>query len=44
MDSLTTGRVADVLKRLYQEAETADRALMEKYRNGDITHDELNNF
>ena len=44
MDSLTTGRVADVLKRLYQEAETADRALMEKYRNGDFTHDELNKF
>lgn len=41
MDSLTTGRVADVLKRLYQEAETADRPLMERYRNRDVTHDEL---
>ncbi|MBI3801311.1 MAG: methyltransferase, partial [Deltaproteobacteria bacterium] len=41
MDSLTTGRVADVLKRLYQEAEIADRALMERYRNRDLNHDEL---
>src|SRR5215510_16517130 len=40
MNSLTTGRVADVLKRLYQEAETADRPLMERYRNRDVTHDE----
>jgi len=37
MDSLTTGRVADVLMRLYQEAETADRPLMEKYLNRDVT-------
>ena len=37
MDSLTTGRVADVLKRLYQEAETADRPLMERYLNRDMT-------
>jgi predicted O-methyltransferase YrrM len=37
MDSLTTGRVADVLKRLYQEAETADRPLMERYLNRDVT-------
>jgi predicted O-methyltransferase YrrM len=41
MDSLTTGRVADVLKRLYQEAEIADRQLLERYRNRDVTHDEL---
>ena len=41
MNSLTTGRVADVLKRLYQEAETADRPLMEKYRNRDMSHEEL---
>src|SRR5215475_13556279 len=42
MDSLTTGRVADVLKRLYQEAETADRPLMERFRNREVTQDELN--
>lgn len=41
MDSLTTGRVADVLKRLYQEAEIADRPLLERYRNRDVTPDEL---
>ena len=41
MDSLTTGRVADVLKRLYQEAEIADRPLLERYRNRDLNHDEL---
>jgi predicted O-methyltransferase YrrM len=37
-----TGRVADVLKRLYQEAEIADRPLLERYQNRDVTHDELN--
>lgn len=31
MDSLSTGRVADTLQRLYQEAEHADRALMEQF-------------
>src|SRR5579863_3073751 len=31
MDSLTTGRVADVLNRLYQEAETTDGLLMEAF-------------
>ncbi len=31
MDSLTTGPVADVLSRLYQEAEVADRPMMEAY-------------
>jgi predicted O-methyltransferase YrrM len=41
MDSLTTDSVAAVLKRLYQEAEIADRPLMERYRNRDVAHDEL---
>ena len=36
MDSLTTDPVATVLKRLFQEAETADRPLMERYRNKDV--------
>jgi predicted O-methyltransferase YrrM len=35
MDSLTTDPVAAVLKRLFQEAETADRPLMERSRNSD---------
>ena len=35
MDSLTTDPVAAVLKRLFQEAETADRPLMERDRNRD---------
>jgi predicted O-methyltransferase YrrM len=35
MDSLTTDPVAAVLKRLFQEAEIADRPLMERYRNRD---------
>jgi len=39
MDSLTTDPVAAVLKRLFQEAETADRPLMERYRNRDGSHD-----
>jgi predicted O-methyltransferase YrrM len=41
MDSLTTDPVAAVLKRLFQEAETADRPLMEKYRNREVAQDEL---
>jgi predicted O-methyltransferase YrrM len=40
MDSLTTDPVAAVLRRLYQEAERADRPLMEKYRDRDVA-DEL---
>jgi len=41
MDSLTTGQVAAVLSRLYQEAERADRPLMERYRDRDASLDEL---
>jgi hypothetical protein len=41
MDSLTTDPVAAVLKRLFQEAETADRPLMERYRNREVAQDEL---
>jgi len=41
MDSLTTDPVATVLKRLFQEAEIADRQLLERYRNREVTHDEL---
>jgi predicted O-methyltransferase YrrM len=41
MDSLTTDPVAAILKRLFQEAETADKPLMERYRNRNVTHDEL---
>jgi predicted O-methyltransferase YrrM len=41
MDSLTTDPVAAVLKRLFQEAETADRPLMVKYRNKEVAQDEL---
>jgi predicted O-methyltransferase YrrM len=41
MDSLTTDPVAAVLKRLFEEAETADRPLMEKYRNRDVARDAL---
>ena len=40
MDSLTTDPVAAVLKRLFQESETADRPLVESYRNKDV-HAEL---
>jgi len=32
MDSLTTDPVAAVLTRLFQEAEIADRQLLERYR------------
>src|ERR1700687_3340603 len=41
MDSLTTDPVAAVLKRLFQEAEIADRPLMERYRNREVAQDEL---
>jgi predicted O-methyltransferase YrrM len=41
MDSLTTDPVAAILKRLFKEAETADRPLMERYRNRGVTHEEL---
>ena len=41
MDSLTTDPVAAVLSRLYQEAERADRPLLEKYRDRDVALDEL---
>ena len=39
MDSLTTDPVAAVLKRLFHEAETADRPLMERYRNKEGAQD-----
>jgi len=41
MDSLTTDPVATVLKRLFQEAKIADGPLMERFRNGEVTQDEL---
>ncbi len=41
MDSLTTDPVAAVLRRLYQEAERADRPLMERYRDRGMGLDEL---
>jgi predicted O-methyltransferase YrrM len=41
MDSLTTDPVAAVLKRLFQEAELADRQLLERYRNREVTQDEI---
>ena len=41
MDSLTTDPVAAVLRRLYQEAESADRPLMERYRDRGVALDEL---
>ena len=41
MDSLTTDPVAAVLKRLFQEAEIADRQLLERYRNREVTQDEM---
>ena len=41
MDSLTTDPVAAVLRRLYQEAERADRPLMERYRDRGVAFDEL---
>jgi len=44
MDSLTTDPVATVLKRLFKEAETADRPLMEKFCNSEVAQDELIKF
>ena len=41
MDSLSTDPVAAVLKRLFQEAEAADRPLMEQYRNKELASDSL---
>jgi predicted O-methyltransferase YrrM len=41
VDSLTTDPVAAVLRRLYQEAERADRPLMERYRDRGVALDEL---
>jgi predicted O-methyltransferase YrrM len=41
MDSLTTDPVAAVLKRLFQEAEIADRQLLERYRKREVTQDEM---
>ena len=41
MDSLTTDPVAAVLRRLYQEAERADRPLLEKYRDRGVALEEL---
>lgn len=39
MESLTTDPVAAVLKRLFQEAETADRPLLEDFRKSQTTQD-----
>ena len=41
MDSLSTDPVTTVLKRLFQEAEAADRPLMEQYRNKGLASDSL---
>ncbi len=41
MDSLSTDPVTTVLKRLFQEAEAADRPLMEQYRNKELASDRL---
>lgn len=37
MESLTSGRVAQTLQRVFQEAEQADRAVMEQFSNTDDT-------
>ena len=39
MESLTTDPVAAVLKRLFQEAEIADRPLLEDFRNSETAQD-----
>ena len=44
MDSLSTDPVAAVLKRLFREAETADRSLMERFRNEGLAGDNLIKF
>jgi predicted O-methyltransferase YrrM len=41
MDSLSTGRVAQTLQRLFKEAEQADRALMEQFASGEMTEQGL---
>ena len=41
MDSLNTGRVAQTLQRLFEEAEQADRALMEQFANAEISGQSL---
>ncbi len=41
MNSLTTDPVAAVLKRLFQEAESADRPLLERFRTKEVTQDEM---
>ena len=37
MDSLSTGRVAQTLQRLFQEAEAADRPLMAQFDGADLS-------
>ncbi|MES2451510.1 MAG: class I SAM-dependent methyltransferase [Pseudomonadota bacterium] len=41
MDTLSTGRVAAVLQRLFAEAEQADRPLIESFLNGDTPPDQM---
>jgi predicted O-methyltransferase YrrM len=41
MDSLSTGQVANVLKRLYREAEEADRPLMELLTGADTSLEQM---
>lgn len=41
MDSLSTGRVAQTLQRLFKEAEQADRVLMEQFAGADISEQSL---
>ena len=44
MESLTTDPVAAVLKRLFQEAEIADRPLLERFRDKETARDEMAKF
>jgi predicted O-methyltransferase YrrM len=44
MDSLSTDPVATVLKQLFQEAEAADRPLLERFRNEGLANDNLTKF
>ncbi len=41
MDSLSSGRVAQTLRQVFQEAEQADRPLMEQFVNGDVDEQSL---
>ncbi|MGP1615078.1 MAG: O-methyltransferase, partial [Pollutimonas bauzanensis] len=41
MDSLSTGRVADVLARLHRDAEAADRQLIETYSSQGATQEQM---